>query len=82
MIIAAILGSIGTLVEVYAPKRIKAYLPSVTGMGLGFVVSGFDSISMFLGAALAIATGDRTGDGWTAVAAALMGLGVWLHATE
>src|SRR6185369_15407127 len=52
-VIAAILGTIGTLLEVYAPKNVKRWVPSVTGIGLGFVVAGFDSISMFIGAVLA-----------------------------
>lgn len=53
VIVALILGSIGTLLEVYAPKKVKRFVPSVTGIGLGFVVAGFDSVSMFIGAVLA-----------------------------
>lgn len=51
--IAAIIAVIMTLVETYAPKKVRAWIPSVTGIGLGFVVAGFDSISMFIGAVLA-----------------------------
>lgn len=57
------------------------YLRAQRAIGAARTASVF-ALAPFLGAALAIATGDRTGDAWTAVAAALMALGVWLHATE
>ncbi len=57
------------------------YLRAQRAIGAARTASVF-ALAPFLGAALAIATGDRTGDPWTAVAAALMGLGVWLHASE
>ena len=53
MLIAAVIAVAMTLVETYAPKKVRAWVPSVTGIGLGFVVVGFDSISMFIGAVLA-----------------------------
>ena len=53
-VVVALLFAIAlTLAETYAPKRVRAWLPSTIGIGLGFVVAGFDSISMFLGALLA-----------------------------
>jgi len=53
VIIAGILAAVLTLIETYAPKHVRKWVPSTTGIGLGFVVTGFDSISMFLGALLA-----------------------------
>ncbi|MEJ7754323.1 MAG: OPT/YSL family transporter, partial [Candidatus Limnocylindrales bacterium] len=53
VLIAAVIAVVMTLVETYAPKKVRAWIPSVTGIGLGFVVVGFDSISMFIGAVLA-----------------------------
>lgn len=52
-ILAALLAIAMTLVEVYAPSGVRKWVPSTTGLGLGFVVAGTDSISMFLGALLA-----------------------------
>ncbi|MEZ4315389.1 MAG: OPT/YSL family transporter, partial [Polyangiaceae bacterium] len=37
----------------YLPKKARAYVPSAAGLGLGFVVAGFDSISMFIGSLIA-----------------------------
>jgi hypothetical protein len=53
MIIAGTLAVVLTLIETYAPANVRAWVPSATGLGLGFVVAGFDSISMFLGSLLA-----------------------------
>jgi putative OPT family oligopeptide transporter len=53
VLIAALIAVVMTLVETYAPKKVRAWIPSITGVGLGFVVVGFDSISMFIGAVLA-----------------------------
>ena len=51
--IAAVLAVILTLLETYLPKEKRKYVPSAAGLGLGFVVSGFDCISMFLGSLIA-----------------------------
>ncbi len=53
VIVAALVAVVFTLLEVYAPKSVKRFVPSITGVGLGFVVAGFDSISMFIGALIA-----------------------------
>jgi OPT family oligopeptide transporter len=53
VLIAAVIAVVGTLLETYLPKNARKWVPSVTGIGLGFVVAGFDSVSMFLGALLA-----------------------------
>jgi uncharacterized oligopeptide transporter (OPT) family protein len=53
VIISSLVAIVLTLLETYAPKHVRKWIPSCTGIGLGFVVAGFDSISMFLGALLA-----------------------------
>jgi putative OPT family oligopeptide transporter len=54
-LVALIYAIAATLLETYAPARVRRFIPSTTGLGLGFVIAGFDSISMFLGALLAFA---------------------------
>lgn len=51
----AIVLAIGmTLVDTYAPASVKKWVPSITGFGLSWTgITGFDSISMFIGALLA-----------------------------
>lgn len=53
VIIAGVLAIILTLLETYLPKERRRFVPSAAGLGLGFVVGGFDCISMFLGSLLA-----------------------------
>ncbi|MBK8254320.1 MAG: OPT/YSL family transporter [Polyangiaceae bacterium] len=53
VLIAGIIAVILTLLETYLPKKARAYVPSAAGLGLGFVVAGFDSISMFIGSLIA-----------------------------
>jgi OPT family oligopeptide transporter len=53
VLVAAAIAVVLTLLEVYAPAKVRRWLPSATGIGLAFVVAGFDSISMFLGSLLA-----------------------------
>jgi OPT family oligopeptide transporter len=53
VLIAGIVAVILTLLETYLPKNARRFVPSAAGLGLGFVVTGFDSISMFLGACIA-----------------------------
>ncbi|MFO0593400.1 MAG: OPT family oligopeptide transporter [Polyangiaceae bacterium] len=53
VLIAAIVAAILTILETYLPKKYRAYVPSAAGLGLGFVVSGFDCISMFIGSVIA-----------------------------
>lgn len=53
VIIATVVAVVFTLGETYAPKKYRAWIPSVTGIGLGFVVAGFDCISMFMGSVIA-----------------------------
>jgi putative OPT family oligopeptide transporter len=53
VIIAAILAMIFTLAEVFGSSKLRPFVPSSSGLGLGFVVAGFDSISMLIGSVLA-----------------------------
>jgi uncharacterized oligopeptide transporter (OPT) family protein len=46
-------GILLVLAERWAPRRVKALVPSPSGLGLAFVVPGSNSISMFLGALVA-----------------------------
>ncbi len=49
----ASLGIILVLLERWAPKKAKAYVPSAAGFGLAIVIPGASSIAFFIGAALA-----------------------------
>ncbi len=46
-------GVVLALVEIYAPSRIKKWVPSPMGIGLGLVLPFFYPLAMFLGAAFA-----------------------------
>jgi len=47
------LGITLALLERFAPKRAKAYLPSPYGLGIAMVVPGSNCIAMFIGSAIA-----------------------------
>ncbi len=49
----AALGIFLVLLERWAPKKAKAYVPSAAGFGLAIVIPGSSSISFFIGAAIA-----------------------------
>ncbi len=53
MIIAGIVGIILPTLEKLAPKA-KQFIPSAAAVGLGFVIFGSNSISMFLGGCIAL----------------------------
>jgi OPT family oligopeptide transporter len=53
VIIATIVAVVMTLIETYAPKNFRRWLPSISGIGLGFVITGADSIAMLIGALIA-----------------------------
>jgi OPT family oligopeptide transporter len=53
LVIGATIGIIIPLLEMKFPKH-KKFIPSATGLGLAFTINGFNSISMFLGACLAL----------------------------
>jgi len=49
----ATLGILLVLLDRWAPKKAKAYVPSAAGFGLAIVIPGSSSIAFFLGAAIA-----------------------------
>ena len=51
--VGAALGIVLVLIERSFPKA-KAYIPSATGLGLAFTTPGYNSISMFIGASIAL----------------------------
>lgn len=53
VLLAAVIAIVLTLLETYVPKKYRKWVPSAAGIGLGFVVSGFDCISMFIGSVIA-----------------------------
>jgi putative OPT family oligopeptide transporter len=53
ILIGAALGVALTLLEEYAPKRWKPWIPSTTGLGIAGVIPAFNSIAMFTGALVA-----------------------------
>jgi len=53
LVIGATLGIVLTVLELIFPKQ-KKFIPSPTGLGLAFTINGFNTISMFIGAVLAM----------------------------
>jgi putative OPT family oligopeptide transporter len=51
--IGAAAGAVLTLLEEFAPERLRPLIPSPTGLGIAGVIPAFNSISMFVGALLA-----------------------------
>lgn len=51
--VGLLLGVALALVERLAPKSLKAFVPSPSGVGIAMVIPGSNAIAMFLGAALA-----------------------------
>jgi uncharacterized oligopeptide transporter (OPT) family protein len=57
MIVAAIVGVALAIVEKALPDRFARWVPSAGAMGLSFVIPAWNSISLFLGAAVAAVIG-------------------------
>jgi len=53
IIIGLALGATLAAFERFAPRRIRPWLPSASGLGIAMVIPGSNCIAMFLGAALA-----------------------------
>jgi uncharacterized oligopeptide transporter (OPT) family protein len=51
--IGAIVGIILAIAEKVLPKKLRAWVPSPTSVGLGFVIPAYNGISIFIGAMLA-----------------------------
>ncbi len=54
LVIGAVIGLILPLLEKFAPKQAKPFIPSAMGLGLAFVIPAWNAISMFLGALIAL----------------------------
>ncbi len=53
VVVGAIAGIILVLLELWFPKA-KPFIPSPTGLGLAFTITGYYSVSMFIGALFAL----------------------------
>jgi OPT family oligopeptide transporter len=53
IVAGALLGVMLALLERFAPPRLRAWIPSPSGMGLAMVIPGSNAIAMFLGALVA-----------------------------
>ncbi|WP_373046900.1 OPT family oligopeptide transporter [Vulgatibacter sp.] len=51
--VAGLLGIALALAERFAPRRIKAFVPSASGLGIAMVIPGSNAIAMFLGSFVA-----------------------------
>lgn len=52
-LVGGLLGVALSLAEKFAPKRIKAFVPSASGLGIAMVIPGSNAIAMFLGSLVA-----------------------------
>ncbi len=67
-----LVGAVITLLETFAPKPWRRWIPSATGFGLGFILPAYNTVSMFAGAVLALAwqrTDAKMADAYTVPAA-------------
>ncbi len=53
ILVGALLGVTLALLEKFAPKKAKPFVPSPSGLGIAMVVPGSNGIAMFLGGAIA-----------------------------
>ena len=53
LVVGGLLGILLPLLEILFPKQ-KKFIPSATGLGLAFTINGFNTISMFIGALIAL----------------------------
>jgi uncharacterized oligopeptide transporter (OPT) family protein len=53
IVVGAALGIVLTLLEEFAPKSWRIWIPSTTGLGIAGVIPAFNSIAMFTGALVA-----------------------------
>jgi putative OPT family oligopeptide transporter len=53
LLIGGIVGLVLPILDMKAPKAMKPFIPSATGLGLAFVIGWYNSFSMFIGALLA-----------------------------
>lgn len=55
LVFGGIVGLILPIAEMIVPKKMKKFIPSATGVGLGMVIPFWNALSMFLGALIALA---------------------------
>jgi len=53
LLIGFAVGSALAIAEKFAPRRVKAFVPSSAGLGIAMVIPGSNAIAMFVGAAVA-----------------------------
>ena len=53
ILVGLALGVALTLLEKFAPPKLRAYIPSPNGVGMSMVIPGSNSIAMFLGSSIA-----------------------------
>lgn len=51
--VGLVLGIALALLEKFSPKKLKAYVPSASGIGIAMVIPGSNAVAMFLGSAIA-----------------------------
>ncbi len=54
LIVGLIIGTFIPLLGMYLPRRVAPFIPSAMGLGLAFVIPAWNSISMFIGASIAL----------------------------
>jgi uncharacterized oligopeptide transporter (OPT) family protein len=68
IVVGVVLGVVLTLLEEFAPKKWKPWIPSMTGLGIAGVIPAFNSIAIFVGALIAwlvARTSQKTADTYT-----------------
>jgi uncharacterized oligopeptide transporter (OPT) family protein len=61
--VGLIIGVGLAITDKFAPKNVKAFVPSANGIGIAMVVPGSNSIAMFIGSAIAEIMRRRQQDG-------------------
>ncbi len=59
MIVGAVIGVLLALLEEWLPKEKRKWVPSATGLGIAGVIPAFNSMAMFLGAAIAFVVAQK-----------------------
>jgi uncharacterized oligopeptide transporter (OPT) family protein len=54
MLVGLLIGSVLAVVDKVAPKHVKKFIPSATGVGLAFTFNGFNAVSFFIGSCIAL----------------------------
>jgi uncharacterized oligopeptide transporter (OPT) family protein len=53
LVVGALIGILLPLLEMWFPKQ-KKFIPAPTGLGLAFTINGYNAVSMFIGACIAL----------------------------